>query len=123
MRELKEREGLSNTPALFFELHLFHSFSHAESIHTLEIENEAGDTQSKANTLATLPFLVGNTETITHILPMPNSHLATPEVKDTSNLHAILSAPMTATLPLVEFLKARPNMWKQVSKTLHVEDI
>ena len=35
-----------------------------------------------------------------------------------SNLHAILSAPVTCTLPLVDLLKLRPKLWNDLARFL-----
>ena len=72
----------------------------------------------KHNTLATLPSYLGKTEAGTEILPLPLSDHITPKAKDTLNLQAILAAPVTATLPLMEFLRFKPEMWTQVLKLL-----
>ena len=66
----------------------------------------------------TLPSYIGKTESGTEILSFPLSIHLTPEAKDTLNLQAILAAPVTATLPLMDFLKVKPEMWAQVSKML-----
>ena len=41
-----------------------------------------------------------------------------PKASDTLSLQAILSAPITTTLPLMDFLKVKPELWAQVSKLL-----
>ena len=40
----------------------------------------------------------------------------------TANLQAILSVPVMATLPLVEFLRVKPEMWEQVSRMLQQKE-
>ena len=79
---------------------------------------EENDDRSQANTLATLPSYVGKTEIGSEILPILLSSHITPNAKDTLNLHAIMSAPVTATLPLMDFLRVKPELWEQVSKLL-----
>ena len=79
---------------------------------------DENDNCSQANTLATLPSYVGNTEIGSEILPIPLSSHITPHAKDTLNLHAIMSAPVTATLPLMDFLRVKPELWEQVSRLL-----
>src|SRR5271156_4088460 len=51
-------------------------------------------------------------------MPFPSSGHITPAIKDTLNLQAILAAPVTTTLPLMDFLKVKPEMWAQVSRLL-----
>ena len=36
----------------------------------------------------------------------------------TANLHALMSAPITCTLPLTDVLKVRPELWESVAKRL-----
>ena len=84
----------------------------------MEVVNNDADDCSQANTLATLPSYVGKTEAGTKILSFPLSRHLTPEAKDTLNLQAILAAPVTTMLPLMDFLKVKPEMWAQVSKML-----
>ena len=68
--------------------------------------------------LATLPSYLGKTEADTEILPFPSSGDLIPPAKDALNLQAILLAPVTATLSLMDFLKVKPEMWLQVAKML-----
>ena len=76
------------------------------------------DDCSQANTLETLLSYIGKTEAGIEILSFPLSRHLTPEAKDTLNLQAILAAPVTATLPLMDFLRVKPEMWAQVSRFL-----
>ena len=82
-----------------------------------EVINDHVDACSQANTLATLSSYVGKTKAGIEILSFPLSRHLTLESKDTLNLQAILVAPVIATLPLMDFLKVKPEMWAQVSKT------
>ena len=38
-----------------------------------------------------------------------------PKKKDTLNLQALLSAPVTCTLPLKDLLKVKPELWDEVA--------
>lgn len=68
---------------------------------------------SEANTMETLPSFLGEYETKTEIIPIPRSC-----AKDTANLQAILSDPVTATLPLANFLQVKPQLWEYVAATM-----
>ena len=81
------------------------------------MSNDADDC-SQANTLATLPSYLGKTKIGTKVIPLPLSKHITPKAKDTLNLQDILAAPVTATLPLMDFLKVKPKIWAQVSRLL-----
>ena len=76
------------------------------------------DGNSEANTLATLPSFLGEYEVKTKIILVPQSQQITPSAKDTTNLQAILSAPITATLPLADFLKVKPKLWEYMVATM-----
>ena len=76
------------------------------------------DESSQANTLATLPSYIGRMEMGSEIQPIPLSEHITPKAKDTLNLQAIMSAPVMATLPLMDLLKVKPELWEQVSELL-----
>ena len=76
------------------------------------------DENSEANTLATLPSFLGEYEAKTEVLQVPQSQQVTPGVKDTANLQVILLTPVTATLPLVDFLKVIPKLWEYVAKMM-----
>ena len=76
------------------------------------------DQDSEANTLATLPSFLGEYEAKTEIVQVPQSRQITPNRKETAHLQAILSAPVTATLPLADFLKVKPKLWQYVAELM-----
>ena len=118
VRKLKDQDEGSLVSAPFSVIHLTHSIE-SEHVQTpQDTVMEENDDCSQANTLATLPSYVGKTEIGSEILPIPLSSHITPSAKDTLNLHAIMSAPVTATLPLMDFLRVKPELWEQVSKLL-----
>ena len=84
-------------------------FGEARSVSDFQRNEKEEDKASEAKTLATLPSFLGEHEEKTEIIPVPQSLHITPEVKETSLLQAILSAPTTATLPLSDFLKVKPR--------------
>ena len=81
------------------------------------------DGDSKANTLATLPPYLGDYETKTEVIHIPESQQVTPGVKDTASLQAILSAPVTTTLPLADFLKVKPKLWEYVADMMRKQGL
>ena len=87
------------------------------SLTTEELRGET-DGDNKANTLATLPPYLGDYETKIEVIHIPESQQITPGVKDTANLQAILSAPVTTTLPLADFLKVKPKLWEYVAEMM-----
>ena len=104
--------------APFSVIHLTNSVESGRVPWPRDTAGDDTDDCSQANTLATLPSYLGKTEVGTEILPLPLSDHITPKAKDTLNLQAILAAPVTATLPLMEFLRFKPEMWTQVLKLL-----
>ena len=82
-----------------------------------ELKGES-DGESEANTLETLPPFLGDYETKIEVIHIPESQKITPGVKDTANLQAILSAPVTTTLPLADFLKAKPKLWEYFAEMM-----
>ena len=42
----------------------------------------------------------------------------TPDRKEIAHLQAILSAPITTTLPLADFLKVKPKLWEYVAEMM-----
>ena len=51
-------------------------------------------------------------------MPVPSMRKSLTREKDTANLQALLSAPVTCTLPLAELLKLKPNLWMNVAACL-----
>ena len=86
-------------------------------------ELECTDDRSENNTLATLPSFQGEYEAKIYIIPIPSSQQLILPIKDIANLQAILSAPITATLPLAEFLRVKPEMWDEVSRMLQAKGV
>lgn len=115
MRKLKDQEEGSLNSAPFSMIHLTHSIESGRVPTPGNSVVDDEEDRSQANTLATLPSYVENTEMGSKILPIPLSEHISPKAEDTLNLQAIMSAPVTATLPLMEFL---PKLWEQVSKLL-----
>lgn len=118
VHHLKEQDGSLLNSAPFSEIHLSNSLE-LEQIPTPK-ESMIGDEDdcSQANILATLPSYIGKTENGTKILRIPLFEHIIPKASETRSLQAILSAPITATLPLMDFLKVKPKLWAQVSKLL-----
>ena len=49
------------------------------------------------------------------IIPLPTPNILVHEPKkDMANLQALMSAPMTCTIPLADLLNIRPNLWEKV---------
>ena len=118
VRNFKDKDVNSLDLAPFFVIHLTGSLNSFRVPMPTDVAQDDADDRSQANTLATLPSYIGKTEAGTKILSFPLSRHLTPEAKDTLNLQAILAAPVTATLPLMDFLKVKPEMWAQVSRML-----
>ena len=62
-----------------------------------------------------LPDYVGECESESKIIPLPTQNIPINKPKkDVANLQALMSAPLTCTIPLVDLLKIRPNLWEKV---------
>ena len=90
----------------------------------LELRSEYGDAgsekseDSKAETLKTLPSYQGDYEARSDIKRLPTVKNQQPAKLDLVNLSALMSAPIKVTLPLADVLKVKPELWKDVGKTL-----
>lgn len=115
VKKLKEKDGVSETSAPLSIMGMTDYLlmdKRTLSNGKMSIKDEEN---TKANTLATLPSFLGEYEAKIEIFPIPQSQQIAPKAKDTANLQAILSAPVTATLPLADFLKVKPNLWGYVA--------
>ena len=52
------------------------------------------------------------------IMKVPSMWKSVQNERDTANSHALMSAPITCTLPLTDGLKIRPDLWESVAKCL-----
>ena len=48
------------------------------------------------------------------VVKIPSTRRGLPKERGQGNLQAILSAPVTCTLPLVDLLKLRPKLWNHL---------
>ena len=69
-------------------------------------------------TLRTMPSYIGEYEARSVVVKVPSIWKSLKHERDTANLHALMSTPVTCTLPLTDLLKIRPNMWESVAKCL-----
>ncbi|MCO5560559.1 hypothetical protein L7F22_014174 [Adiantum nelumboides] len=66
--------------------------------------------------LDTLPNYLGEYEARSEVFPIPTARsMKNKEQKDGANLQALMSAPVTCTLPLVDLLKVRPDLWENIA--------
>ena len=72
---------------------------------------------SQDTQLNSLPNYLGEYEARSEIVPVPTarSTINEPQQKDAANLQAMMSAPVTCTLPLADLLKLRPHLWENVA--------
>ena len=119
----EERESFSEKEAPLSLIGSSYKGTNIEELVRSMPEIEFEDAKSEANTLATLPSFQGEYEAKTEIIPIPSSQQLIPPILDTANLRAILSAPITATLPLSDFLKVKPEMWDSVANMLQKRGI
>ena len=118
VRKLKEKEGVSETSAPLSIVGLIEYMGLDKMSLTDNQSKGEDDGNSEANTLATLSYFLGEYEAKMEVLQVPQSQQVTPRVKDTANLQAILLALVTATLPLVDFLKVKPKLWEYVAEMM-----
>ena len=69
-------------------------------------------------TLRTMPSYLGAYEAHSQIMRVPSMRKMLPKEKDTLNLQALMSAPVTCTLPLTDLLKVKPELWDEVALCL-----
>ena len=62
-----------------------------------------------------MPSYLGEYEGHSTILKIPATRREPPRERERGNLHAILSAPVTCTLPLVDLLKLWPELWNDLA--------
>ena len=64
--------------------------------------------------LNSLPDYIGEYEARSDIIPVPTARATINKPQqDGANLQAMMSAPMTCTLPLADLLKLRPHLWEK----------
>ena len=119
----EERESFSEKEAPLSLIGSSYKATNIEELVRSMTEIEFEDAKSEANTLATLPSFQGEYEAKIEIIPIPSSQQLIPPILDTANLRAVLSAPITATLPLADFLKVKPEMWESVANMLQKRGI
>ena len=73
---------------------------------------------SKASIFKELPSFVGDYESRDDIWKVPTQYKPTTKVLDTANLQALFSTLVRVSLPLVDVLKVRPELWHKVVKCL-----
>ncbi|MCO5546848.1 hypothetical protein L7F22_000285 [Adiantum nelumboides] len=66
--------------------------------------------------LDTLPNYLGEYEARSEVFPIPTARsMKNKEQKDGANLQALMSVPVTCTLPLADLLKVRPDLWENIA--------
>ena len=64
--------------------------------------------------LKMLPKYVGEYESVSEIVPLPIPNIPIHEPKkDVANLQALMSTPVTCTIPLAHLLNIIPNLWER----------
>ena len=71
---------------------------------------------SGADTLRTLLDYQGEYKARSEVLPVPAVIPETKKEADTSNLQALMPAPLTCTIPPADLLKLRPNLWGDMAE-------
>ena len=117
VRQKAEDASSSKTPPFSIV-----DFSGKEHVDPMVMPSE-GDLDSESSfpskqTLKTLPSYLGEYEPKSVILKVPSMWNAKQKEVDTKNLHALMSTPVTCTLPLMELLKIKPELWEYVAKCL-----
>ena len=62
-----------------------------------------------------MPSYLGEYEGHSTVVKIPSTRRELPKERERGNLQAILSAPVTCTLPLVDLLKLRPKLWNDLA--------
>ena len=70
------------------------------------------------HTLQTMPSYLGEYEPKSVVMRVPSVWNNKKKEHDNANLHTLMSAPITCTLPLMDVLKVRPELWESVAKRL-----
>ena len=100
------------------------SVAHSENTneHLDEIPSASGDWESETvvsshdTHLNALPNYLGEYEARSEVIPIPTARSTTNEPQtDRANLQALMSAPVTCTLPLADLLKVRPDLWENIA--------
>lgn len=65
-----------------------------------------------------MPSYMGDYEPRFVIIKVPSMWKSVRNEGDTTNLHALMSAPITCTLPLIDVLKIQPDLWESIAKCL-----
>ena len=74
-------------------------------------EEKSEGSASEDPMLKMLPDYVGEYKSRSKIVPLPTPNILAHEPKkDVANLQALMSAPVTCTIPLTDLLKIRPNL-------------
>ncbi|MCO5546849.1 hypothetical protein L7F22_000286 [Adiantum nelumboides] len=107
VREKLTTKGDEKKPPLS-AIALSHEWDQLESEKSMPIWEKTSDVASEDSFLKTLPEFVGDYEARTKIIhvPLPNTRDDELE-RDVTNLQALMSAPVTCTIPLADLLKIR----------------
>ena len=74
------------------------------------------DVSSRDTPLHSLPNYLGEYEARSKVIQIPSARSKSNELeKDAANLQAMMSAPVTCTLPLADLLKLRPHLWEHIA--------
>ena len=76
------------------------------------------DSFPSKQTLHTMPSYLGDYEPKSVVMKVPSVWNNKKKEHNTANLHALMSAPITCILPLINVLKVRPDLWENVAKRL-----
>ncbi|MCO5546850.1 hypothetical protein L7F22_000287 [Adiantum nelumboides] len=77
---------------------------------------QKSDATNRDFALGTLPSYLGEYEVKSEIVPITIPNVSSDKNEmDTMNLQALMSAPVTCTIPLADLLKIRPNLWENVA--------
>ena len=79
-----------------------------------QISSKSKSKSSKASTMKELQSFLGDGGSDEDIRRVPSQYKPSPVILDTANLQALLSTPVKVTLPLVEVLRVRPELWQEV---------
>ena len=113
-KKLKAKDE-DKRPPLSIVAHIEDGYELQDDILSRHEKDKTDGTASEDPMLKMLPKYVGEYKSGSEIvpLPIPNISIQEPE-KDVANLQALMSAPVTCTIPLADLLKIRPNLWEKV---------
>ena len=77
------------------------------------------DDKVECRSASTLASFQGQLEVRTKVISRPFTLHAIPSIKNTLNLQDIMTSPFTTTLPLVDLLKVKLELWEQVARRLN----